>query len=215
MQINKDITVASRPRSGTTWLIRLLADALDSGACAHYRFGVDPIQYFSENHGGEYLIRKTHDARDFGSPTVVIMRDPRDVAISRMHFNPNKYGSDVTQCVQMLGTCWEAWHDWWERKGVPRIQYEQLQSTGKTIALQSLIRRLTGKELSFEKIELAFERQSFDAMHKEHPHAARKGIVGDWKNYFTPVTGKLITDILGNWMLRNGYIMNLTWWEAL
>ena len=43
----------------------------------------------------------------------------------------------------------------------------------------------------------------------------RKGILGDWKNYFTYTDGKLFNDIAGSELLKFGYEENLNWFEAL
>lgn len=44
---------------------------------------------------------------------------------------------------------------------------------------------------------------------------ARKGMVGDWKNYFTRIDGRIFNSIAGEQLLKNGYETNPNWFEEL
>jgi hypothetical protein len=43
----------------------------------------------------------------------------------------------------------------------------------------------------------------------------RKGVAGDWKNYFTRDLGRLLHERLGELMREQGYIKSDDWWEKL
>lgn len=100
----KTIVVVGYPRSGNTWLTRLIAEILDS---PFSRFGdALPIGVEGEDRHGDWLITQLHlrvnceakegraiyNAWSFnpdlwnGERFLLIYRDPRDVAISAMHY---------------------------------------------------------------------------------------------------------------------------------
>ena len=61
-----------------------------------------------------------------------------------------------------------------------------------------------------------FERMSGRPPGQEEPTAkARKGIVGDWKNYFTLVDGELFDALVGEQMAKMGYETNSDWVKEL
>ncbi|GAA4268015.1 sulfotransferase domain-containing protein [Hyunsoonleella aestuarii] len=55
-------------------------------------------------------------------------------------------------------------------------------------------------------------REKGQAKHNAH---IRKGIAGDWKNYFIEQDGKLFHDIAGEMLLKFGYEKNNNWFERL
>lgn len=62
---------------------------------------------------------------------------------------------------------------------------------------------------SFEKMT---GRKPGDA---EQLSKARKGIVGDWRSYFTRRDGRLFHELTGNWLIDLGYEEDPTWFEKL
>lgn len=55
-------------------------------------------------------------------------------------------------------------------------------------------------------------RKKGDAVQNAH---VRKGVSGDWKNYFTYADGKLFQDIVGNALVEYGYETDDKWYEEL
>ena len=55
-------------------------------------------------------------------------------------------------------------------------------------------------------------RKKGDAIQNAH---VRKGVSGDWKNYFTHKDGKLFQDIVGDALVKYGYETDDKWYEKL
>lgn len=207
----KNIYVVTTPRSGTTWLVRLLSDALASGMVAYNREGIDKPIFAGPRTNGDYLIRKSHYAQSYDAPVVFLQRDPRDVAVSRMHY---RNMTDLSAVIKTMHT-YEEWmrkmakHGW-----TVQTTYERLKKQLGYAELDNILYKL-GIKLSTEWIVEVFERQHIDKTRSANPHSVRKGIVGDWKNHFTRATGEQITELLGNFMLEQNYISDLDWWKEL
>lgn len=51
---------------------------------------------------------------------------------------------------------------------------------------------------------------------QEDPKAhVRKGIVGDWRNYFTRRDGQIFSEETGPWLVKAGYEKHDSWWQEL
>lgn len=100
-----------------------------------------------------------------------------------------------------------------------RVTFEQM----KTDLAGELTKFLTavGADVSPEILrqcadETTFEKMSGRPAGSEEPTAkARKGIVGDWKNYFTRADGELFDQLAGEQLIDTGYETNRDWTKAL
>ena len=207
----KNLITIATPRSGLTWLNRLLSDALSSGMVAVEREGIDDPIFAGPFQHGDYLIRKSHWAKKYNAPTVLLFRDPRDVAVSRMYYRKM---TDLTAVIQTMHT-YEKWMRDMETIGWTVVtSYEKLHKKS-FFELFRLILALTGKRFGLHYLAGVWNRQHIDNVKKLHPHSARKGVAGDWKNYFNRVDGKLITDMLGDLMIEQGYVDSYEWWHKI
>lgn len=102
---NLDIIITGNPRSGNTWLARLLGDALNSRVTGFQ--AAMPIGQEGMDRRGKYTVRQLHlhpiygnrDTRGFllsgweaaisnwsGERLIHMMRDPRDIAVSSKYY---------------------------------------------------------------------------------------------------------------------------------
>lgn len=217
----KEIYIVGRPRSGTVWLNRLVADALDSPLEAPGP-NANKAVYFGPGRDGGYVVRKTHDGKKYG-PTVFIQRDPRDVAVSTMFYRQT---ADLFAVVRQMCEPYSASYEYYIRMWLDdknRAEYYttyELLQTYTSLELYLIIQDLTGKHFEDEYLATVVKRQSFDTIKAadttdRYKHSMRKGIVGDWKNHFTREVGKYMHEHLGKFLLEQRYITDDSWWKEL
>lgn len=184
--------VASYPKSGVTWLTRLLGDALDSptGGCMpkedHKELATE-----GKDRPGPYMVRKGHYKLidDMFGPTVpqphrlawrtlkkehvvFLARDPRDVCVSGVYYwrqTPERF---LNRMINGDVARLPAWHryvdDWLKSRpfNVVRTTYERLSNEKEV----ELARILAGIGLTYAPSELkeVYERQSFEARLKTY-----------------------------------------------
>jgi hypothetical protein len=96
------------------------------------------------------------------------------------------------------------------------VTYRQLR-TEPVKTMDAAIRNLTGRELPEEKIQAvvdkySFKRQTGRAQGDSCKHSfARKGIVGDWVNHFSPEAREVFAKHAGKQLIRLGFEKDLAW----
>ena len=220
----KEVFVNAFPKSGVTWLMRLICDLLE--AQHQDTPQMEPLTYGHQVKGG-WVVKKTHYPYWQhsipilkGKTVVVSQRDPRDVAVSAMFYRKT---TDLEAAIDvMIQSDYAKWIGSWltpvERLKVAQCvftRYELLHSQ-PIQTLRGIIKELTGEWVSDTRIEEALERQSFENMasqYKDGGHFMRKGIVGDWRNHFTRDLAQKFNEHLGEFMLEKGYVDSLDWWK--
>ncbi len=223
--MDKNIYVVGYPRSGHTWLQRLLSDCL--GWPVQNWPEDTPEWWGPEKKLGMPCIVKRHvpvsekpDGR-----VVVAVRDPRDVAVSLMHYR--KYPDLISTIRDMLtvndpardlyGPYGEMVEGWRKDDGCLFCHYESLHRLGPAF-LYVLLDNL-GEKASQGRCNDAFDRQSIAAFRQAHPgrdlHAVRNGRVGEWKEWFHQGEAALIHQYLGVLMFKQGYIADDAWWTKV
>lgn len=217
-----EIFVTGFPKSGNTWLTRLIGDALDSPINA----GKNKRALADEggNRTGEYVIRQHHRFHPDGI-TIHIHRDPRDVLVSTYFYWRMKTWEDAMEriCVRWKGYMDRAQN---ERKDV-ETSYEAIHADTKG-EIERILDTLNLTVVN--DLDEVIPRQAFDARvivaktYKAggdvyHPAAQmrllRKGIVGDWENYLTPAMCERVENCVGGWMRKLGYTEDEYWWQEI
>jgi hypothetical protein len=244
---DKFAVVVGYPKSGNTWMARLLGQYLDSPV-SRWRNAI-PLAAEGADRNGEYFITQLHlkpslrEADEFvddagtaainawaGEKVVFVARDPRDVAVSAMHYweLPNvahtiRCMRDGTHPLFMVGS-WESYvRAWLETLFEPvySISYEHLRIEQEN-ALFELLKAMGLADEFNDRVILTYERERFGPKRQiiegggeRRPYGKgiqlknmRKGIVGDWVNWFTEADLALANEAFGDYAREIGY-----WWS--
>lgn len=250
----RDLYVIGFPRSGSTWLSRLLGDLLDSPVTGLK--SAHPLAEEGLNRPGLFVVRQLHlrpsyyaslpclvpDHKTFAvrcwTPRdllVTILRDPRDVCVSAWKYWDIDTLPGAIRCVgegiSPIGFgSWQEFVGEWLRTPIRpvEVRYETLLhnplDTLKSILIQLRIELPTD-----ERIWETIDRQAIDVRRKEiaingdkyiygraiQLKHLRKGVAGDWKNWFTQREGELAEGYFGPLMRQLGYTPDTDWWKNL
>jgi hypothetical protein len=235
------VYVSSYPKSGSTWLTRLLADILDSpsGGCMPSEDSKE-VATEGQDRPGPYIVRKGHFVLidDDTGPVVprphrlawrqltdekivFLVRDPRDICVSGAHhwrqtpeqFLDRMIKGNVARCGR-----WDEFiGDYFVHLGMANdfiiAKYEDLL-TGPSQELKIILKYLDYYMYHQEYLYEVIRRQSFATRKAQigndpkelRRNNMRKGIVGDWRNHFTPEMNDRIWDEFGWMMERLGYV---------
>lgn len=230
------IYIAAYPKSGSTYLTRLLGDILNSptGGCVPEEDKADPATE-GQDRPGPYIVRRGHfvlvDSEEALIPEphklawkqltneriTFLVRDPRDICVSGAYhwrisvdkFLEQMIAGDVAGCGRWDKYC-QAWLDW-GRVVVLRYRDIVRNNVRSRYYIGNLLNDHLGLDYDPRRISGAFRRQSFEARsiglneNEMRRNNMRKGIVGDWRNYFTPEMNDKIWREFGPVMGRFGY----------
>lgn len=223
---DKDIFVVGYPKSGNSWISRLLGRYLNSPVTGWGN--IIPISSEGNDRTGDYTVRQLHLRANTGlelgnifvhgaylanlsawngEKIVLVMRDPRDVVVSAMHYWEM---DSIKQAIIAVGEgawplspfgSWSSfYHSWFSNVPayVPicKVRYEDLSANGELEFFRIL--NFLGLADDFdERVKDAFAKEHIDAKRKEiendgdirqygktiQLYNLRKGVVGDWKNH--------------------------------
>lgn len=225
----EDLFVVGYPRSGNTYLSRLLGDLLISPVQA--RFPREAIADEGFDRPGKYIIRQEHlDSESYKDeqPVILIVRDPRDVAVSAWKYWNRSSLQDTLHCMGKgifplrHGGGWSSFYSYWidNRYSDIMIHFEELVDDPES----ELMWIVDGLGLQIgNSLKDVVHRQSMDERKKiaalhgdEMPHGKnvqvstlRKGVSGDWKNHFSRDDQKLAFEYFGDIAKRMGYDLNV------
>lgn len=105
---------------------------------------------------------------------------------------------------------------WGNKPGIIHVKYEGLRENPSR-ELQRIIRELTGKNIDPRKAEIIADKYSFEKQSGRKPGQEsansfmRKGIIGDWKNHFSPEAKRLFDRYAGDALIELGYERDHLW----
>jgi len=237
--MSDEIFVVGYPKSGNTWLSRLLGDALDSPVKSGKP---QPSLADNDDGKGKYIIRQRHHLYNSISSlperVVFILRDPRDLIVSVTHYWGFESVDEYIRKMANLDTDkrpnvligYERYIKKWKNANKPVknvvTTYEKL-SLLKEKELDRILKFL--KVDAVKPLDEVFERQSFASMKKRvkgsgstlpygesiQSKLLRKGVVGDWKNHITKEHGRIIHEHLWHCLMSLGYENDEDWWTKL
>lgn len=229
------IYVVGYPKSGNTWLARLLGDVLDSPVIS----GRDKPSLADEGFSrkGKYIIRQQHiihKKRPKDGKIVFIVRDPRDIAVSVMYYWQRKNLMSVICGMSGRKGCGDqaplsksgGWvkyvGDWMEECDFDVfVKYENLLKN-TPLALRSILCLLGADPVKV--IDDVVERQSFinrkKSIHNKLPYGEtiqnrlmRKGVSGDWKKHFKCQHAEMMHERFFEMMEILEYEEDENWWK--
>ncbi|XP_019640048.1 PREDICTED: sulfotransferase family cytosolic 1B member 1-like [Branchiostoma belcheri] len=137
---------------------------------------------------------------------LVVMRNPKDTAVSYYHhclkcrnIDANqlpwpKYFQDALAGKEEYGIFFDHVLSWWQKRGDPHFIFLKYEDMKKDVASEvKKIAKFLEADLDAATIARIAEKCTFEGMKSTLDNSrysgrrvnARKGVVGDWKNYFT------------------------------
>lgn len=111
---------------------------------------------------------------------------------------------------------WSQFVDSWLVRDVATIKYEELLQN-PVESFGSALEKLFDKKANYDFISKIVEKYSFRNMSKRNPgyenrsSFLRKGIAGDWKNYFSKEARELFDYYAGEQLIELGYEKDRSW----
>ena len=239
--------VCEYPRSGGTWLARMLADYFGIArpgpsifpiGCravihTHWRFHPKMRNVYVLMRDGRdvmtsywfYRIRniKTKKSYNYNQQHRELQRvlggdyDPDNPSAHLADFMRHEF-SHPHGAPQDWGAFYQSWYNPERCPWIAYLRYEDLL-TEPVDTLKRAIEHITGESAEMARIERAVEHFSMakDTGRKPGEEARtsfiRKGIAGDWKNYFTPEIARVFDELAGETLIKLGYEEDRSWVE--
>lgn len=232
------IVVTEYPRSGGSWVVGMLGDALELPKRDIY---VRPEGFFFDARRHPWYsgyddlgltpscVIKSHelpDSRliDFPAHYVHLIRDGRDVVVSRYHYEryfcpANGLGPPLSTPLQgytrRVAAEWAGYVRAWQSRRPVTARYEGFLAN-PAAAIRDVLSALgfgpqeTAIRRAVENNSLEKFRASLDGTFK-HDTPVRKGIAGDWRNHFTSAEIREFKAMAGEALLELGYEKTPDW----
>ncbi len=233
------------PKSGGTWVCRMLAESIGLPFAQFSRMPVampsvthGHWKYHPRMQNTTYLMRDGrdvmvsfyfHHTRKAKSPNLA----NQNMFIDQMYkiLGPRADIFDIQTNLSRFikymfanpSSCKQNWVDhnraWMGHSHVSYIKYEDLKEDCVS-TMEKLVESL-GHEPNTGRIERVVDKYSMKNMTGRDPGQEdsksfiRKGIVGDWKNHFTPESAQVFHDLAGDVLIELGYERDASWVEQV
>lgn len=191
--MSKYITVVGYPRSGTTWLARLILDLTQATTGAYVAPGPRLVpDHFRKNLRGpnkNICVLRTHNTVEEQYPrdmfpwdfTIFIVRDIRDIVVSFKHYK-NISSYELAYDILQQRCNWSEYVENWWRNADVKINYENLLENPKKI-LQEICERIPYSYgvYSGVRCETVLNNSSLNEMKALYSNMVFKGKAGSHK----------------------------------
>lgn len=222
----KPLVVATTGRCGTHWLKGLLRfllgpfgyEELNASTSANGTRTIDH-HVFSKLQHHQYVVdhftltpELCENSATGNFHTVFLYRDPRDIQVSTSFYWHKKFTFNaeiVSNQAQIISR-------WLKIENALHLRYEDLKSD-TTATLQRLT-DFMGVRVEKNVLEKISYFNSFQFLsggrkpgQEECGHHYRKGIIGDWENYYDKAEKQLVKNLCGQELIDIGYERDLSW----
>jgi hypothetical protein len=232
------LVVTEYPKSGGTWVVSMLGDALNLPKRDVYvktgfqAFDISQHPWYVGANGLDLpdgCVIKSHEmpqSREINFPArfVHLVRDGRDVVVSKFFFDSefsvanglqSSFEPDFDAYLRRVTGEWRDYVQSWQAVLPAYYRYEDfLEKPGE------MVRRVTsdvGLSVSEQRCCEAVEANTREKMHQalnqtfRHNTFVRKGVSGDWRNYFSSENIVIFKKLAGQLLVDLGYEHNLNW----
>ena len=232
--------VIGHVRSGTNWLCKVLSDYFGIPVNSPWAYALpqtSPRIFHLHRFlpGASFRKRALYIVRDGRDTCVsryfhIISKEPAQRMAAETAMNCPMREDNVLQAfpayLRFISRYQRSCLDWkshvqkWKKQDYISLRYEDLLADPVAV-LSPCIARLTGGEVDQERLQRAVEKNSFSNLSKREPgqedpaHFYRKGVTGDWRNYFTQEDAKYFHEYAGQELIDSGYESSHEWVEQV
>lgn len=226
----------THPKAASQWIYRILHFAAPNKTIQQ---NLSLSKFLSDNIEEDkiyptlFISKKQYDSVNISKDCFIVFRDLRDTLISHYysllssHALMNNNITIVRKCLNHLSTeeglqlvmdyilpkyttpYIESW------LGTNFIKYEDLIYNDVEILTPILLPHIECSKSDLENIIMRNRFQNLsngrERGQEDTSHHYRKGIVGDWRNYFSDATKKKFKEIFGNLIIKMGYEKDNNW----
>ena len=239
MQIEKPIILTEFPKSGGSWIVSMLGDALQIPQRDIYvRPGFDLFDlkkhpWYRDSDNLDFPVQsviKSHELPgssliDFDATYIHMVRDGRDAVVSKWFFDKDfqvqngiiaSFQKEFDAYLEEAARDWSNYVSAWAKQPVVMIRYEDfltdpVQSLGRVL---TQITNRTFQQDALENTVSKFTKEKFAAALSatfRHNTFVRKGVSGDWRNYFSEENVASFKLVAGEALLSLGYELSSDW----
>jgi hypothetical protein len=232
--MTRKIIVSEYPKSGGNWLVSMIGDALNIPKRDIYMQGKWHV-FDASNHPWylgkqcfdfpELCVIKSHEIpesellKKFDATYIHLVRDGRDVVVSKYFYEKDfcvqngilkDFNFTFEEYVPMIACEWAFFVEAWRAKQVITVHYERLL-TESIKELNRVLLEITGQVINQGCVESAVSKNTKENFSKslektfKYNSFVRKGISGDWKNYFSADDLTHFNKVASGAMLDFGY----------